>query len=75
MFPDSQFILPDFKKPYRLNVMDRSGDLITFVRIDIPSGLVANAIWVSPWHSVYSYRIEFEKNGNGHFSMYTQLPC
>ena len=37
-FPSSQFVLSGFKSPpYRLDVTDKSGGLLTFVKSDIPS--------------------------------------
>ena len=36
-FPNAQFKLQNFKAPYRLDVSDRSGGLLTYVRSDIPS--------------------------------------
>ena len=36
-FPTSQFEMQGFKRPYRLDVSDQSGGLLTFVRNDIPS--------------------------------------
>ena len=39
-FPSSQFTLNEFKNPYRLDVSDTSGGLLTFVKVDIPSRLL-----------------------------------
>ena len=39
-FPESQFCLKGFKKPYRLDWSDTSGGLLTYIRSDIPSRLV-----------------------------------
>lgn len=39
-FPESQFCLKGFKKPYRLDWSDTSGGLLTYVRSDIPSRLI-----------------------------------
>ena len=36
-FPEIQFCLPTFKTPYRLDISDRSGGMLTFVKNDIPS--------------------------------------
>jgi len=36
-FPSSQFYLPNFKAPYRLDVSCNRGGLLTFVKSDIPS--------------------------------------
>ena len=36
-FPESQFILPGMRKPFRLDVTSRKGGLLVFVNNDIPS--------------------------------------
>ena len=36
-FPESQFILPGMRKPFRLYVTSRKGGLLVFVNNDIPS--------------------------------------
>ena len=36
-FPESQFLLEGYKKPYRLDVNARSGGLLVYVTKDIPS--------------------------------------
>ena len=36
-FPEPQFFLKGYKKPYRLAVSDSSGGLLTYVNSDIPS--------------------------------------
>ena len=36
-FPEPQFFLKGYKKPYRLDVSDSSGGLLTYVNSDIPS--------------------------------------
>ena len=36
-FPESQFILPGMRKPFRLDVTRRKGGLLAFVNKDIPS--------------------------------------
>ena len=39
-FPSSQFLIPQFKRPYRLDISEDSGGLLTYVREDIPSRLL-----------------------------------
>ena len=39
-FPTSQFLLNNFKRPYRLDVSDKREGLMTYVRTDIPSRVV-----------------------------------
>ena len=41
-FPDGQFILHGYKKPYRLDVNGRSGGLLVYVNSDIPSRLLTS---------------------------------
>ena len=36
-FPNSQFNLEGFKSPYRIDISSRSGGILTFIRVDIPS--------------------------------------
>ena len=36
-FPESQFILPGMRKPFRLDVTSRKDGLLVFVNNDIPS--------------------------------------
>ena len=36
-FPTSQYNLQGFKTPYRLDISSRSGGILTFIRMDIPS--------------------------------------
>jgi hypothetical protein len=36
-FPEGNFLIDGYKKPYRLDVSDTKGGLLTFVRDDIPS--------------------------------------
>ena len=36
-FPESLFILPGMRKPFRLDVTSRKGGLLKFVNSDIPS--------------------------------------
>ena len=35
-FPDSQFLMPGMRKPFRLDVTSRKGGLLVFVNNDIP---------------------------------------
>ena len=37
LFPESQFILPEMRKPFRLDVTSRKGELLAFVNNNIPS--------------------------------------
>ena len=39
-FSTPQFLLKNFKTPFRLDVSDRSGGLMTYIRADIPSRLL-----------------------------------
>ena len=36
-FPSNQFILEDYHTPYRLDVTDKNGGLIVFIKSHIPS--------------------------------------
>ena len=36
-FPTDQFLIDGFRKPFRLNISDSSGGLLTYVRSDIPA--------------------------------------
>ena len=42
-FPESQFILPGMRKPFRLDVTSRKGGLLVFVNNDIPSKYLRNS--------------------------------
>ena len=44
-FPNTQFQLPNFRLPYRLDVSERSGGLLTFVRKDILSRQLTDFIF------------------------------
>ena len=41
-FPDSQFLIPGMRKPFRLDVTSRKGGLLVFVNNDIPSKYLRN---------------------------------
>ena len=41
-FPDSQFIIPGMRKPFRLDVTSRKGGLLVFVNNDIPCKYLRN---------------------------------
>ena len=41
-FPDSQFLVPGMKKPFRLDVTSRKGGLLVFVNNDIPCKYLRN---------------------------------
>ena len=41
-FPESQFLLPGMRKPFRLDVTSRKGGLLVFVNNDIPSKYLRN---------------------------------
>ena len=42
-FPESQFLLPGMRKPFRLDVTSRKGGLLVFVNNDIPSKYLRNS--------------------------------
>ena len=39
-FPDVQFLKQGFRKPFRLDISDKSGELLVYVRSDIPSKII-----------------------------------
>ena len=41
-FPDSQFLMPGMRKPFRLDVTSRKGGLLVFVNNDIPCKYLRN---------------------------------
>ena len=46
-FPESQFLLPGMRKPFRLDVTSRKGGLLVFVNNYIPSKYLRNSLL--PW--------------------------
>ena len=39
-FPTSEFLIDGYKEPYRLDITDLSGGLLSYIRSDIPSRLI-----------------------------------
>ena len=44
-FPTEKFILPGYHKPYRLNISEKQGGLLIYVKAHFPSRLLSNHIW------------------------------
>ena len=55
-FPESQFLLPGMRKPFRLDVTSRKGGLLVFVNNDIPSK------YLRSFHIFLDIYIRFEMN-------------
>ena len=47
-FPNNQFVLMGFHLPYRLNITDKKGGLIVFVKSHIQEGLI-----ILKFHLIY----------------------
>ena len=43
-FPSSNFLIPGYSSPYRLDINSRSGGLLTYIKETIPSKLLENLI-------------------------------
>ena len=40
-FPTAQFIIPGYHKPYRLDISDRQGGLLVYIKSHLPSRLLS----------------------------------
>ena len=56
-FPTAQFLLPGYHKSYRLDISDKQGGLLIYIKVHLPSTLLSNLI--SP---KYIEAIPFELN-------------
>ena len=56
-FPTAQFLLPGYHKSYRLDISDKQGGLLIYIKVHLPSTLLSNII--SP---KYIEAIPFELN-------------
>ena len=57
-FPESQFLIGGFQKPYRLDVISRSGGLLAFVKSHLPSRQLLN--FVLPKHiQIINFELNF----------------
>ena len=43
-FPTAQFLLPGYHKPYRLDISDKQGGLLIYIKAHLPSRLLSNHI-------------------------------
>ena len=43
-FPTAQFLLPGYHKPYRLDISDKQGGLLIYIKAHLPSKLLSNHI-------------------------------
>ena len=43
-FPAVQFLLPGYHKPYRLDISDKQGRLLIYIKAHLPSGVLSNLI-------------------------------
>ena len=43
-FPTTQFLLPGYRKPYRLDISDKEGGLLIYIKAHLPSKLLSNHI-------------------------------
>ena len=43
-FPTAQFLLPGYHKPYRLDISDKQGGLLVYIKANLPSRLLSNHI-------------------------------
>ena len=43
-FPTAQFLLPGYHKPHRLDISDKQGGLLIYIKAHLPSRLLSNHI-------------------------------